>query len=237
VKQASERAKIGLPEEVFEDALEAVAPAFSYQSNKGSNTRHHEANRVRMVSKQARLRFLVQLMSDLEMFLRTGVYNQQRIFPTSPLDMFEHESGDGDSSNPRNVGLSVEAFSTGQNVLCDYLSKGPLALQDRPSETHAPLNHVPMRARTRLTCGRCGESFTPFVIALRNVLTQCHMCNAQLCDGCLDESAQTLFSQNEVHDSSKLFCNAACEEKAKKIMDNRAAKRAAAAAVNGKGGE
>ena len=236
VKQAAERAKIGLPDEVFEDALETVSPAFSPANNKGTNTRHHEANRVRMISKQARLRFLIQVMSDLEMFLRTGIYGQQRIFPTSPLDTFENEGGgDGDGNNPRNVGLSVEAFQTGQNVVCDYLSKGPLALQDRPSETHAPLNHIPMRARTRLVCGRCGESFPPFVLALRNVLTQCHMCNAQLCDSCLHESAKILLSRNEVHDNSKLFCTAACEEKAKKIMDARAAKRAAAAA-SGKGG-
>ena len=173
-------------EDAWKEACGALTPECLIESakldqrHKGicGSARQLPAFETRCATRTTRMRHLVQMMSDVNEVLETGVFRMRREFEENTGEAAVRHSG----VSPPLGRINTAAWSTMLDMATNYLIHGPLVIHES-----GQLNVFPLRHRTRTTCAKCRRKFDVATSATRGAMAQCTRCHAFLCSFCYGE--------------------------------------------------
>lgn len=137
---------------------------------------------TRCATRAARLRSLLQIMSDVNEVLETGIFRMRREYSENTGEAARRHSG----QNPPFGRVNTEAWEDSLEAALSYLTIGPGSLCDAAAFELYPLTH-----RTRAACARCRDKFDVSNCMPKGKFAQCVRCHAFVCSPCYDEYAKS----------------------------------------------
>ena len=165
-----------LPEAVRRDASDALLPACISRSIKNARRagvrgvcRADQTRATRCASKDAAMRSVVGMLYDFNDFLCTGVYRNRRLCGDANLDFNYHVPN----------GVNIQAWEDSKVAAQGYMNMGIFRLAQTAS-----MLCFPVRPRTRMTCARCLDPFSPFDMSTHLRASNCGKCGGHYCETC-----------------------------------------------------
>ena len=143
------------------------------------------ARSVRISTRAAMQRVVLEIMIELNRFLTDGTFRMCRYAAENTP---EEEAVSGIATG---IARNANACRVVHSDLVTYFTSGVSALI-----TDGIPRVFPIRPNTRVRCGDCGERFDPLCVTTRDNLAVCEECNVLFCLGCYSIRVKNMIAAN-----------------------------------------